>query len=157
MAQRQNASGTTIAVNRKARRDYFVEETFEAGIALTGTEVKSLRGGRASLNEAFAGEKGGEIFLFNAHIPEYAPAGRFNHDPRRPRKLLLHRREIARLMGAIQRKGATLVPLSMYFNGRGMAKVSVALAHGKRQHDKRAAERDRDWQRQKSRLLRKSA
>ncbi len=147
-------TGSTVARNRKARRDYFLDEEFEAGIALTGTEVKSLRLGRASINEAFAREKDGEIWLEGLHIPEYDPAGRFNHDPNRSRKLLLHRREISRLIGATNRAGQTLVPISLYFNRRGIAKVALALARGKHSYDKRQAVRDRDWQRQKARLLR---
>lgn len=142
-----------VADNRRARFDYELLETLEAGLVLTGTEVKSLREGRASLAEAHAGEAGGEIWLFNAHIPEYAPANRFNHEPRRPRKLLLHRREINRLIGAVQKEGMTLVPLRLYFDARGVAKLSVALARGKKKHDKRETEKKRDWQREKSRLL----
>ncbi len=146
--------GTIAAQNRRARHDYAIEETFEAGIVLAGTEVKSLRQGRASINEAYADVQGGEIFLVNAHIPEYDSARHFGHEPKRPRKLLLRRREIGRLVGAVQRKGMTLVPLAIYFNARGLAKVQIALAHGKRQVDKRAAEKDREWRRQKERLLR---
>jgi SsrA-binding protein len=147
-------TGNTVARNRKARRDYFIDEEFEAGIMLTGTEVKSLRLGRATINDAFAREKDGEIWLEGVHIPEYDPAGRTNHEPNRSRKLLLHRREISRLIGAIHRAGQTLVPLSLFFNRRGIAKVSLALAHGKHAYDKRQAVRDRDWQRQKARLMR---
>ncbi len=147
-------TGQTVARNRKARRDYFLDEEFEAGIQLTGTEVKSLRAGRATINEAFAREKDGEIWIEGMHIPEYDPAGRANHEPNRSRKLLLHRREINRLIGATNRSGQTLVPLSLYFNRRGIAKVSLALARGKHTYDKRQAVRDRDWQRQKARLLR---
>ena len=121
---------------------------------LSGTEVKSLRGGRASITEAYAGESGGELFLFNAHIPEYGAGNRFNHEPKRPRKLLLHRREIDRLLGATRREGMTLVPLSLYFNPRGLAKVELGLARGKKMHDKREATKQRDWRREKARLLR---
>ncbi len=154
MAGTKDPSGTVIARNRRARRDYMVEEVLEAGIVLTGTEVKSLRLGRASINEAYATPQGAEIVLINAHVPDYAPAGRFNHEPRRIRKLLLHKREVRRLMGAVQRDGMTLVPLSLYFNDRGLAKVEIALAKGRRDVDKRHLVRDRDWQRQKARLLR---
>ena len=154
MARSAGGGGRTVAVNRKARRNYFIDETFEAGIVLQGSEVKSMRAGRGSINEAYATERKGEIYLINAHIPEYAPANRQNHEPRRPRKLLLHEREIKRLFGAIQREGMTLVPLSLYFNEKGRAKVELGLAHGKRKYDKRAAERDRDWSRQKARIMR---
>jgi SsrA-binding protein len=146
------ASGT-VAQNRRARFDYSIEDTFEAGLMLTGSEVKSLRRGQASINEAYAGEKGGEIFLFNAYVPEYEAGKTFGHEPRRARKLLLHRREIAKLIIAVRREGMTLIPLSIYFNKRGLAKVALALARGKQKADKRAAIKDRDWKRQKSRLL----
>lgn len=146
-----------VARNRRAFHDYHIEERYEAGLQLTGTEVKSLRQGRANINEAYAGEMGGELWLFNAHIPEYAPAGRFNHDPRRPRKLLLKKRELQKLLGAIKRKGYTLIPLSLYFSPRGWAKVELGLALGKRKYDKRQAEKEREWQRQKARLLRHAA
>lgn len=143
------------AENRKARHNYFIEETFEAGIVLVGAEIKSLRGGRANITDAYADARGGEIFLVNAYIPEYAQAKGFSkHEERRPRKLLLHKREVNRLIGAVQREGYTLVPLSIYFNERGRAKVQLALAKGKQMHDKRAAEKDRDWAREKGRLLR---
>ena len=145
---------TLVAQNRRARHDYFIEDTLEAGLVLTGTEVKSLRAGRASINEAYAAEEGGELYLLNAHIPEYAAASRFNHPPKRPRKLLLHKREAARLKGQIQREGYTLVPLNLYFNPRGIAKIELGLAHGKRKIDKRETEKKRDWQRQKARLMR---
>ncbi len=143
-----------VARNRRAFHDYHIEERIEAGLVLTGTEVKSLREGRANINEAYAGEMGGELWLFNAHIPEYGPANRFNHEPKRPRKLLLHRREIARLIGAVRRKGYTLVPLSLYFSPRGKAKVEIGVARGKKLYDKRAAEKERDWQREKARWMR---
>jgi len=147
--------GSRIAAqNRRARHDYHIEERFEAGLALVGTEVKSLRQGHASISEAYAGEKGGELFLFNAHIPEYESGRHFGHEPRRPRKLLLHRREIGRLIGAVRREGMTLVPLSVYFNRRGLAKVDLALARGMQKVDKRAAVKDRDWKRDKARLMR---
>jgi SsrA-binding protein len=142
------------ALNRRARHDYLIEDTLEAGLVLHGTEVKSLRQGGASIAEAYADAQSGELFLVNANIPEYKSSSHFNHQPRRPRKLLLHRKEMNRLMGAIRREGVTIVPLSIYFNERGRAKVELGLAHGKRKADKRQAERDRDWQRNKARLLR---
>lgn len=145
---------TRVAQNRRARHNYVIEDTIEAGLALVGTEVKSLRLGRASIAEAYATEEQGEFYLINAHIPEYPPANRFNHAPKRPRKLLLHRREIERLRGLVQRQGYTLVPLSLYFNARGVAKIQLGLAHGKRKTDKRETEKKRDWQRQKARLMR---
>src|SRR6266581_2675817 len=123
------------ADNRRARFNYAIGQRFEAGIALTGTEVKSLRQGRSNIGDAFAGEKNGELWLFNAYIPEYLEANRFNHETRRPRKLLLHRREVARLTAAVQRQGMTIVPLKVYFNDRGIAKVEIALAEGKKLHD----------------------
>lgn len=143
-----------VAQNRRAFHDYAVEERFEAGLQLTGTEVKSLREGRATIGEAHAGEMGGELWLFNAYIPEYHGGNRFNHETRRPRKLLLRGREIARLFGAVRREGMTLVPLSLYFTPRGWAKVELGLAKGKKTHDKRAAIKERDWQREKQRLMR---
>jgi SsrA-binding protein len=144
-----------VAQNRKAFHNYHIEERFEAGLVLTGTEVKSLREGRASLAEAHAGEIEGELWLFNVHIPEYRAGNRFNHEPKRPRKLLLHRREMAKLLGAVQKQGYTIVPLQIYFNARGIAKVELGLAKGKKAYDKRAAIKDRDWQRQKERLFRR--
>jgi SsrA-binding protein len=146
--------GKLIAENRRARFDYFLDETFEAGLALTGTEVKALREGRANIAESYAATEGREIVLINANIPEYGPANRFNHPPRRPRKLLLHRKEIDRLLGAVQREGRTLIPLRLYFNDRGRVKLELALAHGKKQHDKRATEANRDWKREQGRLMR---
>ena len=150
----ERAAGRVAAQNRKARHDYFIEETLEAGIMLVGTEVKSLRAGGASIAEAYAGPVDGELFLFNAHIPEYKAARHFGHEPKRPRKLLLRRREVERLSGAVQRAGITLVPLSLYFNARGIAKVQLGLAKGKRKLDKRETEKKRDWQRDKARLMR---
>ena len=144
----------TVAENRRARFDYFIEETFEAGIALSGTEVKSLRFGEGSITESYAEVRGSECWLINANIPEFSHGNRFNHEPKRPRKLLLHAREIEKLVGAVERKGMTLVPLSVYFNSRGRAKVELALAKGKQTHDKRQTIKDRDWQRDKARLLR---
>jgi SsrA-binding protein len=151
------ASGdrTVVAQNRKARHNYFIEDTLEAGIILTGTEVKALREGRASIGEAYASEEKGELYLINAHIPEYGQASiKMNHPPKRPRKLLVHRRELAKLAAQIQREGYTVVPLSLYFNGRGIAKVELGLAKGKRGVDKRETTKQRDWQRQKARLMR---
>lgn len=143
------------AQNRRARFDYFIEETLEAGLMLTGTEVKSLRTGKASINEAYAGLSKGELFLFNAHIPEYLLAGRWlQHEVRRPRKLLVHRRELGKLMGAIKQKGVTLVPMSVYFTDRGIAKVQIGVATGKKKVDKRETEKERSWQRDKARLMR---
>ena len=143
-----------VAQNRKARHDYFIEETLEAGMELVGTEVKSLRQGHASLGDAFAQERDGEMFLMNAHISAYTAANRFNHEPLRPRKLLLHKREIGRLAGLVQRQGYTVVPLKLYFNERGKAKVELGVARGRKQHDKREREKERSWQREKARLLR---
>lgn len=143
-----------VADNRKARRNYEIEETFEAGLVLEGTEVKSLRTGKANISDAYASEEGGELFLYNAYIPEYLQANRFNHSPRRPRKLLLHRKEIHKLIVGIQREGMTVVPLKLYFNDRGIAKLELALARGRKLHDKRQVERKRDWDRQKARLMR---
>ena len=143
-----------VADNRKARFNYEFVETFEAGLQLTGTEVKSLREGKATIAESYASDEGDEIYLINAYIPEYLQGNRFNHEPRRPRRLLLHRRQINKLIGSIQREGMTLIPTKVYFNDRGRAKVELALARGKKLHDKRATERARDWQRDKARLLR---
>ena len=142
------------AENRKARFNYAIGETVEAGIALTGTEVKSLRSGKATIAESYADARDGEIWLVNANIPEYLQANRFNHTPKRPRKLLLHKRQISKLIGAVEREGMTLIPLKLYFNDRGRAKLELALAKGKKLHDKRETERTRDWNREKGRLLR---
>ncbi len=146
----------TVAQNRRARFDYTIQDTVEAGIVLVGTEVKSLRRGGASITESYASDQGGELYLLNAHIAPYESGKTFGHQPRRPRKLLLHRREIDKLTGAIRREGMTLVPLSIYFNHRGQAKIALGLAKGRRKADQREAIKDRDWQRQKSRLLRTS-
>ncbi|HEY1752409.1 MAG TPA: SsrA-binding protein SmpB [Caulobacteraceae bacterium] len=143
-----------IAENRRARFDYFLDEKLEAGLMLTGTEVKALREGRANIAESYVGVEGRELALINAHIPEYGPANRFNHEPRRQRKLLLHRKELDKLIGAAQREGRTLIPTRLYFNDRGMVKLEVALARGKKAHDKRAAESERDWKREQGRLMR---
>lgn len=142
-----------VAENRKARYDYSFEDIFEAGIALQGTEVKSLRFGKGNIAEAYAEIRGGEAWLVNAHIPEFSHGNRHNHEPTRPRKLLLHKREINRLGGAVQRKGMTLVPTKLYFDARGRVKLELALAKGKQAHDKRQAIKERDWARQKSRLM----
>jgi SsrA-binding protein len=142
------------ALNRRARHDYLIEDKLEAGLVLHGTEVKSLRQGGASIAEAYADVQSGELFLVNANIPEYKASAHFNHQPRRPRKLLLHRKQVDRLLGAVRREGVTIVPLALYFNERGRAKVELGLARGKRKADRRQAERDRDWQRNKARLLR---
>ena len=141
------------ADNRKARFNYEITETIEAGRALQGTEVKSLRGGRATIGESYAGPMGDELWLFNSYIPEYLEANRFNHEVRRPRKLLLHRRQIHKLMGAIQREGYTVIPLKVYFNEKGRAKIELGLGRGKKLHDKRETEKTRDWNRDKQRLL----
>lgn len=143
-----------VADNRKARYNYEIIETVEAGLQLTGTEVKSLREGKASLGEAYAAQEGNDLYLLNGYIPEYRQANRFNHEPKRRRKLLLHRREIDRLSAAVQRDGMTLVPLRLYFNERGIAKLDLALGRGKKMHDKRQTEKERTWNREKSRLLR---
>jgi SsrA-binding protein len=143
-----------IVDNRRARHDYELLDRVETGIQLSGTEVKSLREGRATITEAYAGEMSGELYLFNAYIPEFHGGNRFNHETRRPRKLLLRKREVDRLAGAIRREGMTLVPLQLYFTPRGWAKVELGLARGKRKADRRQAERDRDWQRNRARLLR---
>jgi SsrA-binding protein len=145
-----------VAENRRARFDYFIEERFETGIALTGTEVKSLRFGEGSIAESYAAVEGDEVWLINSHIPEYSHGNRLNHQPRRPRKLLLKAREIAKLHGAVNRQGLTLVPLSIYFNGRGRAKVELALARGKKVHDKRETVKERDWKREQQRLMRRN-
>ena len=144
----------TVAENRRARYDYFIEDKFEAGLMLTGTEVKSLRAGEATIAESYAEVRDGSVWLVNANVPEFSHGNRFNHEPRRPRKLLLNAREIDKLTGAVERKGMTLVPLSIYFNGRGRAKVELALAKGKNAGDKRQTTKDRDWQRDKARLMR---
>jgi len=153
LAKAPDLGRTVVAQNRKARHNYFIEETFEAGLALTGTEVKSLRGGRSTIAESYITALEGEAWLVNATIPEYASGNRFNHEPRRPRKLLLHRSQVSKLVGAIQREGRTVVPLQIYFNPKGRAKIEIALATGKKAHDKRQSIKDRDWQRQRARLL----
>ncbi len=154
MSKKDGPARRVVAENRKARHNYDILETFESGIALEGSEVKSLREGKANIAESYASAENGELYLINSSIQEYKQANRFNHEERRPRKLLMHKREIARLIGATEREGMTLVPLRLYFNPRGIAKVELALAKGRKLHDKRDAEKARDWQRQKARLLR---
>nr|WP_137678109.1 SsrA-binding protein SmpB [Parerythrobacter lutipelagi] len=144
----------TVAENRRARFDYSIEDKYEAGIALHGTEVKALRAGQASIAESYAEVRDGQVWLINANIPEFSHGNRNNHEPKRPRKLLLHEREISRMTGAVERKGMTLVPMSIYFNGQGRAKIELALAKGRQAQDKREYVKDRDWKRDKARLLR---
>ncbi|HRJ67868.1 MAG TPA: SsrA-binding protein SmpB [Alphaproteobacteria bacterium] len=152
---KSDPNNKTVAQNRRARFDYFIEDVVEAGIMLTGTEVKSLRSGQASVSESYAGVEGSEIFLINAYIPEYNKAHvKMQHEVRRPRKLLLHKNQMNKLIGAVNRKGTTLIPLSIYFNSRGIAKVELGIATGKKQHDKRETEKKRDWQREKARVMR---
>ncbi len=154
MAEKKERTIKVVAENRKARFNYSIEDTVEAGIVLTGTEVKSVRNGKSTIAESYADTKGGEIWLVNANIPEYLQANRFNHEPKRTRKLLLHKKEINRLGGAIERQGMTLIPLKMYFNEHGKIKLQLGLAKGKKLHDKRETEKKRDWAREKGRLLR---
>lgn len=142
-----------VADNRKARYNYAIEDVFEAGIELRGTEVKSLRQGKSNISESYAAEYRGEMMVYNIYIPEYTQGNRFNHEPRRPRKLLMHRRELNNLFSAVQRDGKTIVPLRVYFNEDGRAKIEVALARGKKDHDKRQTEKTRDWNREKQRLM----
>ncbi len=146
--------GKLVAQNRRARHDYFIDETVEAGLVLTGSEVKALRERQGSIAEAHAGERDGSLWLVNAHIPEYRGAKHFGHEPRRLRKLLLHKKQLNKLLGSIRRDGVTVVPLSLYFNERGIAKLEVGLARGKRKMDKRETVKERDWQRDKARLMR---
>jgi SsrA-binding protein len=153
MAEKKERPQKIVADNRRARFNYEIGETFEAGIALTGTEVKSLRLGKATIAESYADTRGNELWLVNATIPEYQQS-RLNHAPKRARKLLLHRREIDKLAAGVEREGMTIVPLRMYFNDKGRAKIAVALARGKKLHDKRETEKKRDWAREKGRLLR---
>jgi SsrA-binding protein len=153
-ASRKQDGIKVIADNRRARFDYEIMQVFEAGIELKGSEVKSLRGGRTNLAESYAAMKGGELFLINSNIPEYREANRFNHEPKRPRKLLLHKKEIAKLAIGTSREGLTIVPLRMFFNPRGRAKIDIALARGKKLHDKRDAIKERSWDRERARLMR---
>ena len=154
MAAKPERKLRVVADNRKARFNYEIGETFEAGIALTGTEVKSLRQGKGTIAESYADSSGGEIWLVNANISEYLQGGRFNHAPKRALKLLLHKRQINKLTGAVEREGMTLVPLKLYFNEKGRAKVELALARGKKLHDKRETEKRRSWERERGRLMR---
>jgi SsrA-binding protein len=155
MAAKKDDGRKRVAENRKARYEYAIGDTYEAGIQLTGTEVKSLRAGQANIAESYASAEKGGIFLINAYIPEYKAAGDFfQHEPRRPRRLLMHKKEIHKLAIAVDRQGMTIVPLELYFNERGRAKLKLAVATGKKLHDKRADEAKRDWQRQKARLMR---
>jgi SsrA-binding protein len=154
MAAKTERKLKVVADNRKARFNYEIGEVFEAGIALTGTEVKSLRTGKATIAESYADARGGEIWLINSNIPEYLQASRFNHEPKRRRKLLLHKRQVSRLTGAVDREGMTIVPLKLYFNERGRAKLEIALAKGKKLHDKRDTLKKRSWEREKGRLMR---
>ncbi len=154
MSDKDKEGRKIIAENRRARHEYFVEDVIEAGIMLTGTEVKALREGKANIAESYASPEDGAIWLINANIPEYSAGNRENHEPKRKRKLLLHKREIARLAQAVERKGYTLTPLRLYFNERGRAKLELGLAQGKKIHDKRDTSKQRDWNRQKQRLLR---
>ncbi|MBR1219898.1 SsrA-binding protein SmpB [Bradyrhizobium sp. U87765 SZCCT0131] len=154
MSEKNKRPIKIVAENRKARFNYAIEDTLEAGISLTGTEVKSIRNGKTTIAESYADPRAGEIWLVNANIPEYLQANRFNHEPRRPRKLLLHKRQINKLIGAVEREGMTLIPLKLYFNEQGRAKLELALAKGKKLHDKRESEKKRDWSREKGRLLR---
>lgn len=154
MASKPQIQNKAIAENRRARFDYAIEDTFEAGIALLGTEVKALREGRANIAESYASVEGTDVYLINANIPIYAPASQFNHEPKRHRKLLLKRREINRLIGETQRKGRTIVPLKLYMNDRGLIKLLIGIGTGKREIDKRETQKNRDWKKQKARLMR---
>jgi SsrA-binding protein len=154
MAKKKDDGTKVIADNRKARFAYAIDDTLEAGLMLTGSEVKSLRTGKATIAESYAHAKDGELFLVNAYIPEYTQASRFNHEPKRTRKLLVHKKEANRLSMAIRREGMTLIPLRLYFNPKGIAKILLGVAKGKKLHDKRETEKQRDWQRDKARLMR---
>jgi SsrA-binding protein len=154
MAAKPERRLKVVADNRKARFNYAIGDTFEAGIVLTGSEVKSLRAGKATIAESYADARAGELWLINSNIPEYLQASRFNHAPKRPRKLLLQKREINRLVGAVEREGMTIVPLKLYFNEKGRAKVEIALARGKKLHDKRETLKKRSWERERGRLMR---
>jgi SsrA-binding protein len=154
MAAKPERAFKVVADNRKARFNYEIGEKFEAGVSLTGSEVKSLRAGKATIAESYADARGGELWLINSNIPEYLQASRLNHAPKRPRKLLLHKRQINKLIGAVEREGMTVVPLKLYFNAKGRAKVEIALARGKKMHDKRETLKKRSWDREKARLLR---
>ena len=153
MAKKKSAGSNVVAENRKARYNYEIIDTLEAGLMLTGSEVKSLRTGKASIAESYATEEGGELWLINSNVPEFLQANRFNHEPKRRRKVLVHRTQLNRLASAVQKDGMTLVPLRIYFNDRGVAKLMLALARGKNAPDKRQATKERDWNRQKQRIL----
>ena len=154
MAEKTNTRYKLVADNRKARFNYAIGEVFEAGVVLTGSEVKSLRSGRANIGESYAGTRDGELWLLNSNISEYRQAGRDNHEPKRPRKLLLHKRQIGKLIGAVEREGMTVVPLKIYFDNNGRAKVEIALAKGKKLHDKRETDKNRSWERERGRIMR---
>jgi len=154
MAAKSERRLKVVADNRRARFNYAIGDTFEAGIVLTGSEVKSLRAGKATIAESYADARGGELWLINSNIPEYLQASRFNHAPKRARKLLLQKREINRLVGAVEREGMTIVPLKLYFNEKGRAKIEIALARGKKLHDKRETLKKRSWERERGRLMR---
>src|ERR1700746_468919 len=154
MAEKNERAIKVMAENRKARFNYAIEDTVEAGIALTGTEVKSIRNGKTTIAESYADAKNGEIWLINANIPEYLQASRFNHAPKRPRKLLLHKRQIRKLAAAVEREGMTIVPLRLFFNEKGRAKIDIALGRGKKLHDKRETEKKRSWDSARGRLMR---
>jgi SsrA-binding protein len=154
MSAKPNPRFKIIADNRKARFNYEIGEVMEAGLVLTGSEVKSLRGGRATIGESYADARDGAIWLINANIPEYRQAANFNHAPKRPRKLLLHQRQINKLAGAVEREGMTIVPLKIYFNDKGRAKIEIALGKGKKMHDKRETLKKRSWDRERGRLMR---
>ena len=152
--KKEDPERRVVADNRKARYAYAIESTLEAGLMLMGSEVKALRSGKATIAESYAQAKDGEIFLINAYIPEYTMANRFNHEPRRPRKVLVHKNEVRKLSAAVQREGMTLIPLRVYFTPKGVAKLELGVARGKKLHDKRQSEKERDWERSKARLLR---
>jgi SsrA-binding protein len=155
MAAKADDGRKIVAENRKARHEYFITDSWEAGLMLAGTEVKSLRKGQANITESYASFEDGGLWLINSYIPEYSQAGRFfQHEPRRKRKLLMHRSELAKMAIAVERKGMTLVPLELYFNDKGRAKLKIGLAEGKKLHDKRETEKKRDWDREKARLMR---
>jgi SsrA-binding protein len=154
MAKKKKSNDNIAARNRKARHDYFIEDNIEAGIMLQGTEIKSIRNGRSSIEESYASEENGELFLVNAYIPAYQAGGISQHETRRPRKLLLHKKELSKMINAVNRQGATIIPLSLYFNKRGMLKVDLGIAKGKRQYDKRQTEKKRDWKRDQARIMR---
>ena len=154
MAVKPDKQVKIIADNRKARFAYAISDTLEAGIMLVGSEVKSLRSGKSTISESYAHAKDGELWLVNSYIPEYTQASRFNHEPKRARKLLVHKAQANKLAAAIQREGMTLIPLKLYFNAKGIAKLEIGIAKGKKLHDKRETEKQRDWARDKARLMR---